>query len=806
MTQATPNLSTYQLLQLKRKELERIKKQRELESILPHLYVPMYAWQRKIHESTNRVNLLTAANQIGKSSSLIRRAVANCTDQKRWERMWGKNVKPRQFWYFYPDGATLEKEIETKWVPDWLPRGPMERDAQYGWKLTKKSSNYNALHFNAGPIIYFQMYTKSVSNVQSGSIYEIFCFTTGTKVRTLRGQLDVSEVVEGDLILSHEGFSKVYATKTRDSHNLINIEMSDGSVFKCTPEHPFFTQRGWVEAQNLTKLDVCFKRCAWTSLLSTLISYYSIKNYLSGSTATKIEEYQTIGEKRAVEVDTYTSLFGKLITIKKYLRVLLYTIKTLIHSIMTFPILCVLAHQSIRAFTKSKSGKSVESTKKSAINVVNILLQGLLKRQFAFVQQNVQENMRKESVLSAVINILLAKIPPSVSVLSSAPIQESAKVYNFSVEKTHTFFANGILTHNCDEEMPLEFYDELMFRLTATSGIFTSGFTPTLNQLFWKQAMEGNKILPRALKMSVSMYECLKYEDGSPSRIMTMEKIREAEDKCKNETERQRRIYGKFVTESGRTYFGFEFDRNVVAPYDIKGWYIYAAVDYGSGADLEAVARGRQAKNHPAAIIFIAVRSDYRKGAVFKSWRGDNIKTTAGDVFNKYVELSKGMPIVQACYDSAAADFGTIADRNAVSFVKADKARGAGEDLVNTLFKHKMLDIFDDDPENLKLAGELSHIMITNQSGDAKKDDDLADANRYACMLIPWDLSVIKDLSPDELKDAEYKSRPMTEEEHQAMQIKMRRGEEIDGPKEQTEGWGELESEFDHWNNEYGQF
>lgn len=532
MTQEAPNLSTYQLLQLKRKELEKIKKQKELESILPHLYVPMYAWQRKIHESTNRVNLLTAANQIGKSSSLIRRAVANCTDQKRWERMWGKNVKPRQFWYFYPDGATLEKEIETKWVPDWLPRGPMERDAQYGWKLTKKSSNYNAIHFNAGPIIYFQMYTKSVSNVQAGSIYELYA----------------------------------------------------------------------------------------------------------------------------------------------------------------------------------------------------------------------------------------------------------------------------------DEELPMEFYDELMFRLTATSGIFTSGFTPTLNQLFWKQAMEGNKILPRALKMSVSMYECLKYEDGSPSRIMTMEKIREAEDKCKNETERQRRIYGKFVTESGRTYFGFEFDRNVVAPYDIKGWYIYAAVDYGSGADLEAVARGRQAKNHPAAIIFIAVRSDYRRGAIFKSWRGDNIKTTAGDVFNKYVELSKGMPIVQACYDSAAADFGTIADRNSVSFVKADKARGAGEDLVNTLFKHKMLDIFDDDPENLKLAGELSHIMITNQSGDAKKDDDLADANRYACMLIPWDLSAVKDQSAEELKDSEYKSRPMTEEEHQAMQIKMRRGEEVDGPKDQIDGWGELEAEFDHWNNEYGQF
>lgn len=74
------NLSKYERLKLKRKELEFLQKQKELEEILPHLYVPMYPWQRQIHDSTNRVNLLTAANQIGKSSCLIRRQIANCTD------------------------------------------------------------------------------------------------------------------------------------------------------------------------------------------------------------------------------------------------------------------------------------------------------------------------------------------------------------------------------------------------------------------------------------------------------------------------------------------------------------------------------------------------------------------------------------------------------------------------------------------------------------------------------------------------------------------------------------------------------
>ncbi len=526
------NLSKYKRLKLKRKELEFLQKQKELEEILPHLYIPMYPWQRQIHDSTNRVNLLTAANQIGKSSCLIRRQIANCTDPKRWERMWGPKVKPKQFWYFYPSGDTIEKEFDTKWVPEWLPRGRMEKDAQFGWKITRKNGKPDALHFLAGPTLYFQSYTKSVANVQAGSIHEIVA----------------------------------------------------------------------------------------------------------------------------------------------------------------------------------------------------------------------------------------------------------------------------------DEELPMEFYDELMFRLTATSGIFTSGFTPTLNQLFWKQAMTASKILPRALKLSISMYDCLKYEDGSPSRVMTIDKIREAESKCKNETEKQRRIFGKFITEEGRTYYGFEFERNVCAPYDIKGWLKYAAVDYGSGSDLNTSARTRKAKNHPAAIVFIAVRPDYKKGAVFKSWRGDNIKTTAGDVFNKYVELAQGLNISHACYDPAAADFGTIAERNATSFVKANKSRDAGEDLLNTLFKHNMLDIFDDDPENMKLAGELAHIMVGNQQGDAKKDDDLADGTRYGVMLVPWDLSAVNEKLQEELKEKSETARPMTDAEFQAMQIKMRRGEDVGGPKSgESEGWSELEDEFDHWNQEYGQ-
>src|SRR5690606_11972308 len=110
------------------------------------------------------------------------------------------------------------------------------------------------------PTIYFQMYSKSVANVQAGSVHEVTCFTKGAKVLSLRGKLDVSEIIKGDKILSHMGFQEVYDVKVRAAPSTRKIILSDGTELRCTDEHPFLTQRGWVIAKHLTKQDVCFKQ------------------------------------------------------------------------------------------------------------------------------------------------------------------------------------------------------------------------------------------------------------------------------------------------------------------------------------------------------------------------------------------------------------------------------------------------------------------------------------------------------------------------------------------------------------------
>jgi hypothetical protein len=779
-------LDKLELLHAKQRKLELLRKRAELVEKYPHLYAQKhFIWSRKFHDSTNRVNLLCAANQIGKSTAAIRRHIDNATDPTRWARLW--KTEPKMFWYFYPDSSTLEREWNTKW----RPLMPDDTDEDYGWKVHYERGGVpKSIEWNSGVFTYFMFYSKAASAMQAGTVHDVTCFPKGVRVSTPTGSSDVSEIKEGDEVLSHGGIQKVYDLQSREA-DLYSVKFTNAEL-RCTGEHPFYTERGWVEAKELTAGDAVYKSSPWIKILTLLMKILStpISFCLTACSTkekmdTRIVAPQTTG---AVEtVKHYMLLCGKSFTAKKFLSALLYTIKISIHLITTFPILCVLLAANIIRYIKKMSGSCAESTREHVTGVLRLLLHDLLKTQFVFVQDNAVKPS-KESVLYVIKNILLEKIQIKQFVQDSALLKEKEIVYNFAVTNSHTFFANEILTHNCDEELPLELWDELSLRLARTHGIMNCVFTPTLNQPFWQKAIETNEVLKDALKLQVSMYDCLEYEDGSPNTTMTEADIQEVIRKCSSETEVLRRVFGKFVTEVGRTFFAFNFDKNLKPLINYEKMQVYASVDYGSGGS----------SGHPAAIVFIATTPDFKSGQVIRAWRGDGIQTTAGDVYDKYREMSKDLKVVQACYDPAAADFGTIAIRNGSAFSKANKARDDGEKIVNTLFRYDMLSLAEDDGEIAKLGAELSHIMDTNnRTKSSKKHDDLADALRYLCMLIPWNFVGLSEKFEEKVV---IETRPLTEAEYQIQQIKDRRGEFEDTKDE----WQDFENEFSHWNEEYG--
>jgi hypothetical protein len=478
------NEDQIKILELQKEKLRL--EQEEKKNNLPHLYgFPWYPWARAHFESTNHINILCAGNQISKSSTQIRKAIDWATaGQERWHDLWPDNPTPRQFWYLYPSKDVSTAEFETKWEPEFMPRGSMKDDKQYGWEVFYKAGYVHHIKFKSGVRIYFKHYSQDVHKLQSGTVHAIFT----------------------------------------------------------------------------------------------------------------------------------------------------------------------------------------------------------------------------------------------------------------------------------DEELPVDLFDELSFRVDAVNGYFGMVFTATIGQAHWYKAIErvGQKdeVLKDAFKQQVSRWDCLTYEPQSAHipTPWTPDKIKRAEAKCSTENERLKRIEGKFVMDEGLKYAAFQRSKNFVMPYFDKikkeKWYIYSGTDIGSGGKT----------GHPAAIAFIAVRQDFQKGAVFKGWKSPkNQDVTSPDILAKYQQLRGNMKTICAYYDWAASDFKVHANRLGESFEKAEKGHDIGEDTLNSLFKHQMLDIFDiEELEDLPWEFET----LLKETPKRKAKDDFIDAVRYGVTKIPWDWTAVgeefkeyvapkKELDPD---------------------------------------------------------
>ena len=116
-------------------------------------------------------------------------------------------------------------------------------------------------------------------------------------------------------------------------------------------------------------------------------------------------------------------------------------------------------------------------------------------------------------------------------------------------------------------------------------------FTATLGQDYWRDVIEGKgseEKEKKAFKIQVSMYDCLEYEDGSETP-WTTERIDRVRSICRNNAEMERRIYGKFVVDTGLVYPAFDRTKHFVKSniYNPKilpnGWFVNGCLDIRKG-------------------------------------------------------------------------------------------------------------------------------------------------------------------------------------------------------------------------------
>ena len=77
------------------------------------------------------------------------------------------------------------------------------------------------------------------------------CFVAGTPVHTPNGLMAIEELKAGDAVFTSDGVHNIKTMSKRKPNALVEVKLGTGETITCTPEHPFFTDWGWVPARAL---------------------------------------------------------------------------------------------------------------------------------------------------------------------------------------------------------------------------------------------------------------------------------------------------------------------------------------------------------------------------------------------------------------------------------------------------------------------------------------------------------------------------------------------------------------------------
>lgn len=95
------------------------------------------------------------------------------------------------------------------------------------------------------------------------------CFISGTKVLTPNGYIEIQKIKKGDLVTNALGNHRVSMVHTNFTNELVKINLNNGKEIFVTPNHPFFTIKGWKKAADLSRNDELLHYSVVHEIMST---------------------------------------------------------------------------------------------------------------------------------------------------------------------------------------------------------------------------------------------------------------------------------------------------------------------------------------------------------------------------------------------------------------------------------------------------------------------------------------------------------------------------------------------------------
>lgn len=103
-------------------------------------------------------------------------------------------------------------------------------------------------------------YTSFLSRRARSGAFDLLiideCFTGDTLISTVDGEKRIDKVRLGDLIYNAYGYGEVKAISKKISNKIYKVRLGNGTEIKTTNNHPIFTQYGWIRSEDLDKRHV----------------------------------------------------------------------------------------------------------------------------------------------------------------------------------------------------------------------------------------------------------------------------------------------------------------------------------------------------------------------------------------------------------------------------------------------------------------------------------------------------------------------------------------------------------------------
>lgn len=343
------------------------------------------------------------------------------------------------------------------------------------------------------------------------------CFVGDTLINTVRGKIPIKDVSVGDMVVTPLGIRKVLKTHSRITSELYRIKTSTSSI-DLTSDHKVFTSNGLVYCDALRYNDVLehysrFKVYLWQKLFGFFCEECVIRGFKKTILSLKTDQARYLMDIfiNGMDITTGAPLqastkhqvcserFG-VITMAKYLRDMLYTIKIWTRKIMPSKILSASKSQNISVcmqgnqdlglsqkdvsnyceikMLRQQNGTEVKLGISGTLNTLNHSPMLDEKDTISFVtvvqKNSLENNVGKSSVLirvkqkigliirkilfiglvvfvrlySFVINMLLKK--HVVRSVQSFQCSVPEKVYDLTIETDNCYYANGYLVSNSD--------------------------------------------------------------------------------------------------------------------------------------------------------------------------------------------------------------------------------------------------------------------------------------------------------------------------------------------------------------------